>query len=655
MIRKLLILVFFLALNFSLFSQKIKKVKKSDFGFQNHTLDTLAGASYIFSTLKMESLPDEQIQVLLMFHERLRIHHEDGIDYANYEIDLFNDGEFSEKLSSLKAITYNLEDGKLKKSKFDKSTITEKDITERHVVKSFTLPNVKPGSIIDVYYEIETPFIFDLPHFYFQHYIPVDFASFQSSFPFFIKTTPLVTGNITLEHSEREQAHYDEPAITTKFSASNIKPIYRDKYVLNENDYRSGLKYNLELLDWNSSEVNKKKLTWDSIGYIIYNNYGCKSILESKIESADSFLNTIKSETPLNRCKLIYDYVRMNFQCDGSLNNYIENKLLKINNQNIGSAAEINLLLTNLLIKSGIEAYPYVVKSRSKGILKRANPSLSNLDYLMTLAYLDNEPIALDASSKEYPFNILPLEAISYIGLIIKDNKSELINLDNSNKYLSLRQAAYNLNLIDKHLEGEGEKSLNTFASVKHRLKVKGLDIDEQRVEENTSQFNSFNSKDVMFFRQMSNLESLYQKIQFNFTEKKYDVFKVSNDQILLNSDLNLGLAENPFTKKLRENPVFYNNRIELRNLSFVNIPSGYVVDYLPEKIIVSLPDNKGQYFYETKVILSEEGAQQIQISTNFKINETIFLSNEYPALFEFYRLIFQKQSEKIILKKEED
>ena len=627
-----------------------QKIDKSDFAIQLHPLDSLAPASFIFSKIKVEYKLFDRIELVIKYHERIRIHSADGLEYANYEIDLFNENDDVEYLRTVKAVTYNLEDDKIVKSKLKRKNIKEDEVSENHSISRFTLNNVKVGSIIDITYEIVSPFIFSTPNFYFQHYIPVDYASYKISVPNSIGLTPVFKGNADFERIENNIKKKRRTEVT--YIARNQKSIQQDNYVLNENDYRASLKYEVVSVSWMGPEDVDFFISWGAVGANLFKTYKFEEFPQIDTVLAAGFLEKIVSESPLTRSKLIYEYVRTTYNWNGGKGKYPESGLKNFGKTKTGNIADVNLLLTDLLLRSGIDAHPFLIKSRNDGIIKETYPSLSQLNYVTTIIFIDDKAIVLDASSKDHPFGMLPLRANSHNGLIVLEEKSKIIRVANDNKYLSLRLAEYNIDLEEGCLNGEGDVSLNDFASVKHRIKIKGLDEDDQNIEDSKIVIGSPNVDDVMFFIQVSNLESLYNNIKYTFTEKKFEAIGFNGDQIIISADLDLGLAKNPFIEKTRENPIFYNNKVDLRTVSFIKIPEDYIIKSFPEKLILALPEGNGRYIYETEFLDLEDKENQLKIITTFKINKDFFLPIEYSGLHEFYKLIFEKQNEKIILNK---
>ena len=73
---------------------------------------------------------------------------------------------------TLKAITFNLADKKVVETKMDNSAVFDEIVDLNWSLKKFTLPAVKEGSVIDIRYEIQSPYFFNLQSWGFQNVIP---------------------------------------------------------------------------------------------------------------------------------------------------------------------------------------------------------------------------------------------------------------------------------------------------------------------------------------------------------------------------------------------------------------------------------------------------------------------------------------------------
>jgi len=77
-----------------------------------------------------------------------------------------------------------------------------------------------------------------------------------------------------------------------------------------------------------------------------------------------------------------------------------------------------------------------------------------------------------------------------------------------------------------------------------------------------------------------------------------------------------------------------------------ITLSEGFEVDKLPKPKAISLPENAGRYMYN----ITQTG-RVLNIVSNFQINQSIFVPQEYLNLREFYNQVVAKQAGQIVLK----
>ena len=111
------------------------------------------------------------------------------------EIRLYTNGEAEEELENLKAVTYNLENGKVVETKLEiKSAVFKDKINKNLVIKKFTFPNIKEGSIIEYEYTLKSDFIFNLQPWEFQGEYPRLWSEYNVAMPSFYNYVTLTQG-----------------------------------------------------------------------------------------------------------------------------------------------------------------------------------------------------------------------------------------------------------------------------------------------------------------------------------------------------------------------------------------------------------------------------------------------------------------------------
>jgi len=224
-----------LFLSFSLWADdkspvKFGKVDMRELAEEAHPVDSSASAAYLYKSAKayFDITNDGKINLVIDYHEKIKIYDEDAEDYANYEIYIYKDGSTRERMSNLKAVTYNLESGKMVKTKLSKKDVFKEKVSDNRDVHKFAMPEVKAGSVLEVKYSLTTPFYYSLPKFYFQEYVPVNEVSYEIRIPDYYTYTPIPTGTIPLNRTQKtvNGDYRNDEAYT--FTASNVPAMEKD-------------------------------------------------------------------------------------------------------------------------------------------------------------------------------------------------------------------------------------------------------------------------------------------------------------------------------------------------------------------------------------------------------------------------------------------
>ena len=99
-------------------------------------------------------------------HKRIKIFNDNGKKEADIHLEYISD-EHYQFITGLQAETINLVDGKIEITKLDKKLVYTKAIDKWHSEITFTMPNVKPGSIIEFKYNFNVKGYSGMPFLYF--------------------------------------------------------------------------------------------------------------------------------------------------------------------------------------------------------------------------------------------------------------------------------------------------------------------------------------------------------------------------------------------------------------------------------------------------------------------------------------------------------
>ena len=157
----------------ALFAQKspvkFGEIPDSDMTMKSYEHDTSAaavvlvdyGEAYIQATSVVVNMTFER-------HIRIKILKKEGTDWANAVIPLYHSGSSEEKVTQLKASTFNMENGKMVETKLSKDGIFREKFNRNFNHQKFTFPDVKEGSVIEYSYKITSDFFVNFPNWQFQ-------------------------------------------------------------------------------------------------------------------------------------------------------------------------------------------------------------------------------------------------------------------------------------------------------------------------------------------------------------------------------------------------------------------------------------------------------------------------------------------------------
>ena len=158
--------------------KEISKLSEADFQNEKSTLEPDAPAEILFRSMhhRIETNGD----IITNYVERIRIYNKNKADkFLNPEISVYEmDGGQTQRLMSLTANTYNLENGKIVATKVEKDSKFRSKEDKNYTITKFAFNNVKDGSVVEYKYEISSPqqFLMMMPRFMVEQEIPAKYV-----------------------------------------------------------------------------------------------------------------------------------------------------------------------------------------------------------------------------------------------------------------------------------------------------------------------------------------------------------------------------------------------------------------------------------------------------------------------------------------------
>ncbi|MGZ8556876.1 MAG: DUF3857 domain-containing protein [Chitinophagaceae bacterium] len=641
---------------------KFGKVTADDFKQNVYSMDSNAHAIVVADIGSTEIIGNTKGGFSLEFKNYRRAHilNKNGYDIANVEIRIYTDGRAEEELLSLKAVTYNLENGKVVETKLEtKSAVFKDKISKNLVIKKFTFPNIKEGSIIEYEYKLNSDFIFNLQPWDFQSDYPSLWSEYNVSMPefyyyvtltqgyqpFFIKDQKTRMGNFTMAddngagRTERE---------TFQAGITDYRWAMKDVPALKEETYTSTIANHLARIQFQLAEVRHPFIPRNIMGTW---QQACSDLLKHEdfgfaLNRDNGWLNDVMSDatrgaiTNLEKARNIFAYVRDNITCTNYNSRYLGKSIKNVLKERNGSEAEINLLLTAMLLKAGLHADPVMLSTRSHGYSYALYPLMDRFNYVVTQLEMDGKNYYLDASKPRMGFGKLDYESYNGHARVINETATPVEFIADS----LLERKITSLMIINDekgNLAGSMQQVPGYYESysLRNRIKDKGKDHLFSDIKK------AFNADIDVVDPAIDSLEKYDQPLGIRYQLN----LKIDKEDILyINPMFGEGWKENPFKSAERVYPVEMPYAIDEMYLLRLDIPAGYVIDELPKQIMVKLnEEDDGRFEY----LLSESGGT-ISLRSRLRLKRAFFHPDEYEMLREFFNLVVKKHSEQIVFKK---
>jgi len=666
-----LLCILFLAITTVSYGQfkapKFGKIDAAEFTMTKYDKDTAADAVILFEDGKsyFQTNSEGNFQVIFEKRCRIKIFKKSAFDLANIKIRLYKQGTDEENLTSFKASTFNLENGKPVEIRLDsKNNFVEK--SKNYSTSKFAFPQIKEGSIIEYSYTITSDFLYNFRGWEFQHSYPTVWSQYETRIPEYFDYRPDTKGYYPFTFNKSDQGNtsftyyntYSTPgggrpiresetvqALTTNhlFGISDVPAFKSEPNVDCDDNYIQSIQFELSSIQFPGSIRKAYTESWESVNRKLYENDEFGALLKSTGFVKDTVNMLCKGRTAdLDKAAAIYKYVQKRMKWNGNYSMWASNGLKKPYKDHIGNSGEINMLLTVMLKAAGLTVNPVVFSTRDNGVAITYFPTITNFNSVLARLVIDDKVYLLDASSEFSPFGVLAANDINGTGRLVDEEKGDVVNLESNAVYRETK--TYRLN-IDKEgtFTGTAISVYDGYAAMAYRRalsKVKSNDDLIKKMQENIKGL----SVNGFTIQNRTNIDIPISD-SLNITIK--DNADVLGNKIMFTPLLFEAMEKNIYKLEDRKYPVNYNYPLNETYIFEYTLPDGYVVESLPKATKFKNPDNTLSVTYIT-------AAAENKITVMYKLNLTriLFIPDEYQDLKEFYNLIVKTHTQKIILKK---
>ncbi|MBX9806803.1 MAG: DUF3857 domain-containing protein [Flavobacteriaceae bacterium] len=659
---KLFIIFLFVAffLNANAQEFKLGKVSLKELEEKVYPNDTTAPAAILFNKARTYFKYDNKFGFSIVTENsfRIKIYKKDGLIWANYKLpyrigyDKYNNdtAEFAD------CVTYNIENGKVVKTKLNREGVFNTTINKYWKEESITMPNVMVGSVIEFKYILKSENIVEFPDFVFQYNIPVNSSEYDVDIPEFfvykavVKRPSEIISESKVTHSslEFENEHAVNKTESVGFDQQNNKhkayflpALKEEPFVDNIENYRISIQHELEKTQFYQEPVKDYSTTWEGVAKTIYVDKDFGKELKEKeyiIQDVTKILENVNSKN--ERLDVIFKFVQNKMNWNHKKGYYTDKGVKQAYIDGAGNVAEINFILIAMLNYAGIPTSPVLLSTLDNGVPMFPNRTVFN--YVIASANIDGKQILLDATNKYSTNNVLPLQTLNWRGrLLLEDGSSEEIKLEP--KFLSKKATNLAVSIDEKgNLSGKYRVLRADYEAFTFREHYAGMN-QQNYLEKVENDFPGMQISDYS----VENCKEAAKPVNESFTFTTDNQCEIIGDKMYINPQLFFAQTKNPFVQEKRDFPIYFGYPTQEKFNINIEIPKGYAVESMPKSIKLQTRENVVSFLFNADI-----SNNNIQIAIVKESNKQLVSSGFYPVLKDFYKQMIDKQNEKIVLKK---
>ncbi|WP_310558742.1 transglutaminase domain-containing protein [Flavobacterium sp.] len=643
---------------------KLGKVSVAELEQKFHPKDSSAVAAILFKKgdVQFDYSPETGFEIITTVKTRIKVYKKEGYHFANFNVPyyLYKGSDANVKIEN--AVTYNLVDGKMEKTKLGIDGIFVEKINQNFAQKKITMPNIKEGCVIEYEYSTKSNNIGSLMEWRFQYEVPVNYSEFATAIPEYFDFRISQKGFFPiaiLNNREGRSINYTDPnrvqtgnsvsyqnqnlsftEAKATYSAKDLPAIKEEPFVNNMENYIAGIDHELSSISYPQTKIKYYSTNWEAVVKTIYeyDSFGAE-LNKSGYFEEDVKALLVNLKTPSEIITGLLNHVKNTVKWNNNAG-YGCNEGVKAAYKNkTGNCAEINLMLTAMLRFAGLTANPVLISTRANGI--PVFPSRNAFNFVLAAVETPEGLVLLDATEKYSEPNILPLRDLNWLGrLIRKDATSIEVDLTPKTSALEVKSMMVTLK-PDGAIEGQARFQHSNHAALEFRKKFLAQDptiylenLENRNGAIEISDYSRDNDKNLS--------EPIIEK--FKFKQNKNVDFIAGKMYIKPMFFLNSG--NNPFKQEDRLYPVDFGFPKQERYNISISIPAGFVVESVPASLNIAVNKIGTFKFLITKT------ETNIQVAITKDVTTAIVSPDYYADLKGFLQQIMDKQNEKIVLTK---
>lgn len=613
--------------------------------------DTSAAVVLLYCKQEVEAAFSSSLQFgrKIVHTERIKILKESGKDYPDFKIFYSTDCSPRESVTNIKLSTYNLVNGKKTEDKLNRKMIFDEKVSDTKRSVSFSAPNVRVGSVVEVTFTFESPFVADIGTIYLQKNVPINLSEAEFISAEYFHFSRILQGFVpcTTDTEIRQSAlllgsgRLDYEVHVDKHKAVDVPALSSAAYCFCPDMYRLGFIYDLRSIEIPETLRKDYSYDWEQVDKLLRSErcvkefYAKSHFSEDAARIASSGLSEMEQVVAIRNA--VAEKVRWNKK-----HNIFPSSAKAIKNQE-GDSADINALTGAALNEMGFKADPVFLMTRNRGIIMNHHVSIDAYNAVVLRVTAPSGTVwFLDASDKSGFLNVLRTNyLVERARVIPKDGNGDWTDLSK----LCRNQLIDNVK-IEVNADGsiKGTRMQRGFNNWAETMKSSFSDYDDtEKYAEIIENEDGIDIEDIAFTGDQE--WSPDASLTYSFSNHG----NTSGDIIYVKPFLSKYHDRSDFQSTERKIPVEFAYPEVINYSAQIVIPEGYTVESIPKPVSIKCPVASSQVLSQC----SFDGIRTITLNFRYIGNGRLVTPDHYKELRDFWAELCNLYDFTIVLKKQ--
>ena len=529
-----------------------------------------------------------------------------------------------------------------------KEWFTEK-VSDNVSRKKLSLPQLKPGVVIEYKYQLASRNWRSIPSWKFQREIPTLHSELRVDMPDWFYYVEMTEGNLMVDKQTRRHTEvmgqYSIDLEMKTYIAKDVPALREESYVSTMDDYLAGVRFQLSEFRPTTAPWEKYITSWEDVSKILMDesSFGAQYLKAGRSRVvADAIEPVLQGMTKDKEIAIaIYDFVNETIKTErGGSSLYSTVGMNDVYKARMGTVADKNLMMLALLQAYDIPSFPVLLSTRSNGKPYPIYPYVGQFDHMMVCAIVDDKAFYMDAGNKYRPAGMPRVDALNKMVLGITDNPQWIDITASKSTDIILANLKVDL---EGNVTGDFTANSSGYSAVNERIDLADATAKEIWNERLVSKYPDAEVASAT----LENEDEIYKPLKCELEITVPSAAQVSGDFIYINPIFYTTFDEHPFKLEKRDFPVDMPYPIKEQLVYNFEMPDGYILDDAPENTRVSLPEKGGSFQF-----MVSQTDNKVQVICKLMVNKTYYTPEKYYEIKQLFDMFMEKAGEQLVLKK---